>query len=191
MKNGRFYESVILCFTCRTTGYAVYFMSDFKMKKVETEQELNAVLDLCYSVLGEDDSELYGYDAWHERFLNGMQPLVCAIKDDRIVSAVLGRAENSENITIGFVACHEDYRRQGITKRLMSYFEDLARKQGYQYATLGSKEDIFYKKCEYKKIFEINRQSVYQKNYEFCSRTRSFSPFPEVERAVAGICRQD
>lgn len=27
-------------------------MCDFKMKNVETEEELNAVLDLCYSVLG-------------------------------------------------------------------------------------------------------------------------------------------
>ncbi len=133
------------------------------MKKVKTEQELNAVLDLCYRILGESDSELYGRDAWYERFLNDMQPLVYAIKDDKIISAVLGRAENSENITIGFVACHENYRRQGITKKLMNYFEDLAKKQGYKYATLGSKEDVFYENCGYTKIFEINGQNIYQK----------------------------
>ncbi len=138
-------------------------MNDLKLKEIETEQELNDVLSLCYSILGEDNSELYGYDAWHERFLNGMQPLVYAVKDDKIVSAVLGRAENPENITIGFVACHENYRRQGITKKLMSYFEDLAKKQGYKYATLGSEEDKFYESCGYRKIFEINCQSIYQK----------------------------
>lgn len=138
-------------------------MNDLKIKIVETEQELNAVLDLCYKILGENDSQLYGYDAWYERFINGIQPLVFAMKDNEIVSAVLGRAEDSENITIGFVACHENYRRQGITKRLMNYFEDLAKKQGYKYVTLGSKEDMFYEKCGYHKIFEINEQNIYQK----------------------------
>lgn len=138
-------------------------MNDLKLKKVETEQELNAVLNLCYSILGEVDSGLYGYDAWHERFLNGNQPLVYAVKDDKIVSAVLGRAENPENITIGFAACHEDYRRQGITRKLMNYFDKLAKEQGYKYATLGSKEDLFYESCGYHKIFEIHGQSIYQK----------------------------
>lgn len=138
-------------------------MNDVKIKEIETERELDEVLNLCYSILGETDSELYGYDAWHERFLNKMQPLVYAVKDDMIVSAVLGRAENSENITVGFVACHENYRRQSITKKLMQYFENSAGKLGYKYVTLGSKEDIFYEKCGYSKIFELNGQSIYQK----------------------------
>lgn len=133
------------------------------LKDIETEQQLSDVLQLCYSILGQDHSELYGYEAWHERFLNGMQPLVYAVKDGFIVSAVLGRRENAENITIGFVACHKQYRRQGITSALMRFFEDCARKQGYRYATLGSKEDRFYEKCGYHKIFEINGQSIYQK----------------------------
>ena len=138
-------------------------MNDIQIKEIETVQELNEVLDLCYSILGENDSELYGYDAWYERFLNKMQPLVYAVKDDKIVSAVLGRAENPKNITIGFVVCRENYRRQGITRKLMHYFEDSARKRGYQYITLGSQEDKFYEKCGYNKIFEQIGQSIYQK----------------------------
>lgn len=133
------------------------------IKEIETEQELGDVLNLCYDILGNNNSELYGYEAWKNRLLDGLQPLVYAIKDDKIVSAVLGRAENEESLVIGFVACHKDYRRQGITKKLMNYFEDIARKKRFKYITLGSKDDIFYEKCGYNVIFQINGQNIYQK----------------------------
>lgn len=60
----------------------VRFMNNVKIREIETERELNEVLNLCYSILGETDSELYGYDAWHERFLDKMHPLVYAVKDN-------------------------------------------------------------------------------------------------------------
>lgn len=138
-------------------------MSDIIMKEIETEQELKSVLEMCYKYLGTENEELYGYDVWHKRFIEGLQPLVFAVKDEKIVSAVLGRAENEESLVIGFVACHEDYRKQGITKGLLDYFEDLARKRGFKYITLGSKEDGFYKKCGYNVIFEVNNQNIFQK----------------------------
>ena len=138
-------------------------MIDLVMKKVETEAELMTVLELCYRVLGIRDDELYGYDAWYKRLQDGNEPLVYAVKDEKIVSAVLGRAENSESLVIGFVACDENFRRQGITKKLLGYFEDLARKQKYKYITLGSKEDTFYENCGYKVIFQIHDQNIYQK----------------------------
>lgn len=138
-------------------------MSIANMKEIETEQELSDVLELCYDILGTDNSELYSYDAWHKRFIEGLSPLVYAMKDNKIVSAVLGRAENKDSLVIGFVACHEDYRKLGITKELLSYFEDLARKRGFKYITLGSKEDAFYEKCGYKVIFQIHEQNIYQK----------------------------
>lgn len=138
-------------------------MSIVNMKEVETEQELRNVLELCYNILGTDNTELYSYDAWYKRFIEGSQPLVCAIIDNKIVSAILGRAENKESLVIGFVACHENYRKQGITKELLGYFEDLARKQGFKYITLGSKEDIFYEKCGYKVISQVHNQNIFQK----------------------------
>lgn len=138
-------------------------MSIVNMKEIETEQELRDVLELCYNILGTDNAELYGYDAWYKRFIEGTQPLVYAMKDNKIVSAVLGRAENKDSLVIGFTACHEDYRKQGITKELLSYFEDLARKQGFKYITLGSEEDAFYEKCGYKVIFQIHDQNIFQK----------------------------
>lgn len=138
-------------------------MSDIIMKEIETEQELKSVLEMCYKYLGTENEELYGYDVWHKRFIEGLQPLVFAVKDEKIVSAVLGRAENEESLVIGFVACHEDYRKKGITKGLLDYFEDLARKRGFKYITLGSKEDGFYKKCGYNVIFEVNNQNIFQK----------------------------
>lgn len=30
-----------------------------KFKEIETEQELKSVLELCYSILGNDDTELF------------------------------------------------------------------------------------------------------------------------------------
>ncbi|MDE7309261.1 MAG: GNAT family N-acetyltransferase [Lachnospiraceae bacterium] len=138
-------------------------MSVVNMKEIETEQELREVLELCYNILGTENPELYGYDAWHKRFTEGLQPLVFAIKDEKIVSAVLGRAENKESLVIGFVACHENYRKQGITKKLLNYFEDLAREKGFKYITLGSKEDEFYKKCGYNVILQVHDQNIFQK----------------------------
>lgn len=38
-------------------------MSNIVMKEIETEQELKEVLDLCYSIPGTDNEELYGYSA--------------------------------------------------------------------------------------------------------------------------------
>ena len=89
-------------------------MIDLVMKEIKTESELKEVLKLCYKVLGTRNDELYGYDAWYHRLQDGSQPLVYAIKDEKIVSAVLGRAENKESLVIGFVACDENFRRQKI-----------------------------------------------------------------------------
>ena len=112
------------------------------IKAIETVSELDSVLDLCYRVLGDDNPELYGRDAWHKRFADGLQPMVCAQSNEKIISAVLGRRESAESLVIGFVACDENFRGQGITKKLMAYFEELATKMGYKYITLGSKEDV-------------------------------------------------
>lgn len=138
-------------------------MDNVILKEIETEVELKEVLELCYSILGEENSELYGFDAWHKRLLDGLQPLVYAVKDEKIVSVVLGRAENADSLVIGYVACHENYRRQGITKKLLFFFEDIAKEKGFKYITLGSKEDAFYEKCGYKVIFQIHGQNIYQK----------------------------
>ena len=137
-------------------------MMDIAIKEIKTEQELADVLDLCYRILGEDHSEIYGYEAWRKRLANG-DPMVYGEKEGKILSAVLGREESEESLVIGFVACEEEYRRQGITKALMSYFEEIARKKKYKYITLGSKEDAFYEKCGYKVILQIHGQNIYQK----------------------------
>ena len=134
-----------------------------EFKEIATEEELKVVLEMCYRILGNDNAELYGYEAWSRRLRDGNQPLLYACNNEKVVSAVLGRAENKDGLVIGFVACDENYRRQGITKKLMKLFEEKARELGYKYITLGSKEDAFYEKCGYKNIFEINGQNIYQK----------------------------
>lgn len=134
-----------------------------EFKEIKTEYELKRVLEMCYRILGNNNAELYGYEAWLGRLRDGLQPLMYAYDGDRIVSAILGRSENKDSLVIGFVACDENYRRQGITKKLMERFEEKAKELRYKYITLGSKEDAFYEKCGYKTIFEINGQNVYQK----------------------------
>lgn len=150
-------------YTSSKVAYGGKEMPNVNMKEVETEQELRNVLELCYNILGTDNTELYCYDAWYKRFIEGLSPLVYAMKDNKIVSAILGRAENKESLVIGFTACHENYRKQGITKELLGYFEDLAREKGFKYITLGSEEDTFYEKCGYKVIFQIQDQNIFQK----------------------------
>ena len=128
-------------------------MSELILKEIKTEEELKAVLELCYRILGNNNEEIYGFDAWHSRLREGGHPMVYAVKDDRIVSAVLGRSESNGNVIIGMVACHEDYRRQGITRKLMDYFEERAREMG------------FYESCGYKVIFHNGNQNVFQKKF--------------------------
>ena len=131
-------------------------MKDIIYKQIETQTELNDALELCYRILGGEDTELYGYNAWYKRFVEGIHPMVFSEKNGKIVSCILGRAENKNSLVIGFVACHEDYRRQGVTKGLMGLFEGLAKEQGYRYITLGSKADAFYEKCGYSEISKID-----------------------------------
>lgn len=136
-----------------------------QVKEIQTEQELQSTLALCYRVLGEHlrEHELYRCEAWQGRLADGLQPLVCAEQDGHIVAAVLGRAENADSLVIGFVACDEAYRGQGITSNLMSYFEELARKMNFKAITLGSQADAFYERCGYHVIAEMHGQNIYQK----------------------------
>lgn len=139
-----------------------------EIHEIQHEKELSAVLRMCYDILEEqspdlESSPIYGYSAWLDRLRNGRQPLVYASEDEQIVSAVLGRAESSDSMIIGLVACDKVYRRRGITKQLMGYFEDTVKKMGYRYITLGSFADEFYEHCGYKVICKLEDQNIYQK----------------------------
>lgn len=133
------------------------------MHEINSIEKLHRVLSLCYEILGYDEGELYGPDAWEKRWMEGKSPMLYAKKDNTIVAAVLGRAENEESMVLGFVACEANYRRQGITKSLIEKFENTCKDMNYKYITLGSKEDIFYEKCGYKVIQQMNGQNIYQK----------------------------
>lgn len=76
-------------------------------KEIQTKEQLQNALELCYRCLGEHlrEHELYSCEAWQKRLADGLQPLVYAEQDGRVVSAVLGRAENKDSLVIGFVAC--------------------------------------------------------------------------------------
>ena len=71
------------------------------------------------------------------------------------------RAESQDSLIIGFVACREDYRRQGITKKLMYFFEE-KRDSNISHWVLW-KMLSFFEKCGYKVIFQVQGQNIYQK----------------------------
>ncbi len=122
--------------------------------RVENEEQLNTVLEFCYSLLGSHlkNVENYRYEDWRERLKNERELLLFAYKNNNVISAVLGRKESRDSLIAGFVACDERYRNMGITKRLMSEFYINAKNMGFKYITLGSDENAtgFYEKCGYK-----------------------------------------
>mgnify|MGYP003294457186 CR=1 FL=1 len=139
-------------------------MTNIRYAHVEDESTLHWVLDLCCKVLGEGicEREPYRWEDWLARLAACPELLLYAADGEHIVSAVLGRPESAESLVCGFVACDADYRRQGITRRLMGLFADAARQKGFSYITLGSEADAFYEKCGYNPIFEIHGQTIYQ-----------------------------
>jgi len=136
------------------------------LQQIQTEEMLERALDLCYPILGHEDHPLYCRSAWLERLRSGNQPLVCAIADGEVIAAVLGRSEDAESLILGLAACREDFRRQGITSRLMRLFEAIAKDMDYRTITLGSRADGFYEKCGYRIIKQMPEQNIYQKMLE-------------------------
>lgn len=136
-----------------------------EIKRVITIEELNNVLELCYRVLGDStkNNPIYGFDAWVKRLQENKHPMIFADDNGKAISAVMGRAENDKSLIAGLVACDENYRNMGITKAVLTQFENEARKLNYKYITLGSEADRFYEKCGYKCITEIHNQRIYQK----------------------------
>ena len=136
----------------------------YKTRIVKDITELNKVLKFCYEILGERNDNVYGPAAWANR-LNENYLMIFAEKDDDIVSAVMGRAENRDSIVLGFAACRADCRNNGITSSLLSRLENNAKQYDYKYITLGSADESvgFYEKCGYKIIAEMHGQKIYQK----------------------------
>lgn len=120
-------------------------MPDIEFRQILTEELLNKALDLCYPILGHEDHPIYCREAWLERFRSGNQPLVCAIVNGEVISAVLGRSESPESLILGFAACREDYRRHGITRRLITLFETLALDMGYRILRRTDEQTIYQK----------------------------------------------
>lgn len=139
---------------------------DITVSYIENEAQLKPVLDMCYRILGEHlrQVEQYTYAAWRKR-LEGedRRLLLYARQGEAAVSAVLARRESDESLVCGFVACREEYRGQGITKKLMLALEAEARAQGFRYITLGSEADGFYESCGYVPVNEMHGQTIYQK----------------------------
>ena len=134
---------------------------------VEDEGKPRQVLQLCYRILGERlrQDEQYTYEAWRGRLEGGGRLMLYAHDGDRIVSAVLARRENSRSLVCGMVACEENYRGRGITKRLMLAMEKEAESMGFEYITLGSDADGFYESCGYQVINTLNGQKIFQKRF--------------------------
>lgn len=141
-------------------------MPDIELIQIQSEELLCRALDLCYPILGHENHPIYCREAWMERLCGGNQPLVCAIVNGEVISAVLGRSESPESLILGFAACREDFRHRGITRRLITLFETLARDMGYRTITLGSRANGFYEKCGYRILRRTDEQTIYQKTLD-------------------------
>lgn len=137
---------------------------DYTIKRISDKLGLKAVLEMCWDILGQPNTEIYSEKAWQSRLDNGCLLLYAEI-NGKPVAAALARAENSESVVLGYCCCREEYRRQGITRALLAVLEHNAADNGYKYVTLGSDDGAwgFYEKCGYILINEIHWQRIYQK----------------------------
>lgn len=137
---------------------------DYTIKQISDERTLRAVLNMCYTILGEHYEGLYSYEAWVRRLDRGYLMLYAEYGGEPI-AAVLGRAESPDSAVIGFAACVEKYRGRGITRSLMFSFERSARLHDYCKITLSSFNGAwgFYEKCGYEVIEEKFGKRIYCK----------------------------
>ncbi len=145
------------------SGYKEIKM-DYAIKQISDENTLKAVLEMCWDILGKPNTDIYSEQAWRERLSdNGL--MIYAEIGGEPAAVVLGRAESSESVVLGYCCCKEEYRGRGITSALLAVFEKNAEESGYRYITLGSDNSAwgFYEKCGYSLINEIHGQRIYQK----------------------------
>ncbi len=137
---------------------------DYTIKQISDERTLRAVLNMCYSILGEHYEGLYSYEAWVRRLDRGYLMLYADCGGEPI-AAVLGRAESPDSVVIGFAACVEKYRGHGVTRSLMRSFERSARLHDYCKITLSSFNGAwgFYEKCGYEVTEEKFGKRIYCK----------------------------
>ncbi len=137
---------------------------DYTIKRISDKSELKAVLEMCWEILGQPNTDIYSEEAWQSRLDNGCLLLYAEIGGNP-VAAALARAENGESAVLGYCCCRGEYCRQGITRALLTALERSAANNGYKYITLGSDDSAwgFYEKCGYILINEIHGQRIYQK----------------------------
>lgn len=137
---------------------------EYTIRQIADERTLKSVLDMCYSILGEHYEGLYSYEAWCRR-LDRSYLLLYAELGGEPIAAVLGRAESTESVVIGFAACREQFRKRGVTSALVRAFEHNARRHGYLKITLTSYNNAwgFYESCGYDIIEEKYGKKTYCK----------------------------
>lgn len=137
---------------------------EYAIRQITDERTLKSVLDMCYSILGEHYEGLYSHEAWRRR-LDRSYLLLYAESGGEPIAAVLGRAESSESVVIGFAACREQFRNRGVTSALVRAFEHNARRHGYSKITLTSYNNAcgFYESCGYDIIEEKYGKKTYCK----------------------------
>lgn len=115
---------------------------DFTIKQIDNETSLRSVLEMCWDILGKPNTDIYSEQAWRERLSDNCLLMYAEI-GDKPAAAVLGRAENTESVVLGYCCCKEEYRGKGITSALLAALEDNAAENGYEYITLGSDDSAW------------------------------------------------
>ena len=73
---------------------------DYTIKRISDKLGLKAVLEMCWDILGQPNTEIYSEKAWQSRLDNGCLLLYAEI-NGKPVAAALARAESSESVVLG------------------------------------------------------------------------------------------
>ena len=69
---------------------------DYTIKRISDKLGLKAVLEMCWDILGQPNTEIYSEKAWQSRLDNGC--LLLYAVNGKSVAAALARAESSESV---------------------------------------------------------------------------------------------
>ena len=126
---------------------------NYLIKNVSSKQELEKAYNFFKTIfigMPVVDNPEYSLKKWEERMKHNSDLMLYASLNDEVIGIVFGRIINN-SVTIGPVAVHNNYRRNGIAKAMILLLEKRVRHYGIHSITLGAVESAekFYRKLGY------------------------------------------
>lgn len=129
---------------------------NYEIKTISSKEELEKSIELFKEIFKDTpnvdlENHEYSIEKWEERAREHSDLMLYASIGSEVIGMVFGRTEDNQNMTIGLVAMHEDYRSFGIAKEMMLLLEKRAKEIGIKKMSLGAVESAegFYEKLGY------------------------------------------